>query len=66
GALPTLYAATGPNVQGGDFIGRDGFLTMWGYPVLEAPSKESESESAAAKLWTVSEKLASLSFNVNK
>ncbi|GAB9477666.1 hypothetical protein Gpo141_00014785, partial [Globisporangium polare] len=30
------------------------------------PSKESESESAAAKLWTVSEKLASLSFVIKK
>ncbi|GAB9466947.1 hypothetical protein Gpo141_00004307, partial [Globisporangium polare] len=66
GALPTLYAATGPNVQGGDFIGRDGFMAMWGYPAFEDPGNPSRSTSAATKLWTLSERLASVSFVIKK
>ncbi|KAF1334433.1 Ww domain-containing oxidoreductase, partial [Globisporangium splendens] len=64
GALPTLYAAAAPNVQGGDHFGpRHG---MWGHPSLEAPSKQCESESAAKKLWTFSEKLSKLPFDISK
>lgn len=66
GALPTLYAAVAPNVQGGDYFDPRGFMAMWGYPVLEEPSKQSESASAAKKLWTQSEKLANVSFDIKK
>ncbi|KAF1334398.1 Ww domain-containing oxidoreductase, partial [Globisporangium splendens] len=66
GALPTLYAATALNVQGGDYFGPKGFMKLSGYPTLEEPSKISESKSAAKKLWTLSERLAHLSFDVKK
>ena len=32
GALPTLYAATAPDVRGGDYIGPDGLGEQWGHP----------------------------------
>ena len=32
GALPTLYAATAPDVQGGDYYGPDGFQELRGQP----------------------------------
>ena len=32
GALPTLYAATAPDVNGGDYFGPDGFMEARGYP----------------------------------
>ena len=32
GALPTLYAATAPDVKGADYYGRSGFREMRGYP----------------------------------
>ncbi|KAE8960464.1 hypothetical protein PR003_g23870 [Phytophthora rubi] len=63
GALPTLYAATGGEVEGGDFFGPK-HLKTFGYPVREDPSELSKSESGAKKLWTLSERLAKLSFDV--
>ncbi len=32
GALPSLYAATAPGVEGGTFVGPDGFMEQRGYP----------------------------------
>ncbi|GMF22665.1 unnamed protein product [Phytophthora lilii] len=65
GALPTLYAATGSEVEGGDFFGPK-HLKTFGYPVREEPSDLSKSESGAKKLWTLSERLAHLSFDIKK
>ncbi|KAE8882524.1 hypothetical protein PF005_g7958 [Phytophthora fragariae] len=66
GALSTLYAATGDDVKGGDFFGPKHLNAMFGHPVRETPSKLSHSTSAATKLWTLSERLARLSFDINK
>ncbi|GMF23519.1 unnamed protein product [Phytophthora fragariaefolia] len=63
GALPTLYAATGSDVEGGDFFGPK-HLKTFGYPVREDPSELSKSESGAKKLWTLSERLTKLSFDI--
>ncbi|KAG6622060.1 WW domain-containing oxidoreductase [Phytophthora cinnamomi] len=65
GALPTLYAATGSEVEGGDFFGPK-HLKTFGYPVREDPSELSKSESGAKKLWTLSERLTKLSFDIEK
>jgi len=64
GALPTLYAATGADVVAGDFFGPNGWGALGGYPAREVPSKQSQSKTAATKLWTLSERLAGLSFNI--
>ncbi|POM59302.1 Glycoside hydrolase [Phytophthora palmivora] len=65
GALPTLYAAVGEDVEGGDFFGPKHF-GLYGYPIREVPSELSDSKNAAEKLWVFSEKLAHLTFDVSK
>lgn len=65
GALPILYAATADEVKGGDYYGPR-HLQSYGAPIREDPSALSKSETAATKLWEVSEKLTHLQFNVTK
>ena len=57
GALPTLYAATDPDVPGGLFIGPDGAGGMRGYPRPEKPSDAALDKDTARRLWEVSERL---------
>lgn len=64
GALPTLYAATAPDVQSGQFFGPRNFFHQWGYPALETPGNGSDSEEAAQKLWSYSEELTKTQFKV--
>ena len=60
GALPTLYAATAPDVQPGGYYGPDGFAQISGYPGQVRSSSASRDSTVAARLWTVSEELVSL------
>jgi NAD(P)-dependent dehydrogenase (short-subunit alcohol dehydrogenase family) len=62
GALPTLYAATAPDVQGGDYIGPDGIGELWGQPKKVESSARSRDPEAAARLWKVSEELTGVSY----
>jgi NAD(P)-dependent dehydrogenase (short-subunit alcohol dehydrogenase family) len=62
GALPTLYAATVSNVQGGDYYGPNGFLGLSGAPTLETSNRLSHDLETANKLWQLSEKLANIDF----
>jgi len=57
GALPTLYAATAPEVQSGQYIGPDGRGEIGGYPKVVQPRPQGLDEQAGRKLWTVSEQL---------
>jgi NAD(P)-dependent dehydrogenase (short-subunit alcohol dehydrogenase family) len=57
GALPTLYAATAEDIQGGEYIGPDGFMQMKGYPRKAESSELSKDPEIAQKLWDVSEEL---------
>ncbi len=61
GTLPTLYAATNPHIQGGDFIGPR-VLGWRGYPKKVNSSKRSKDKAVASKLWAVSEKLTGVKF----
>jgi NAD(P)-dependent dehydrogenase (short-subunit alcohol dehydrogenase family) len=63
GALPTLYAATSPDVRGGDYFGPGGFMQMRGYPTKVKPTDRSKDEADAKKLWEVSEELTGITFN---
>ena len=63
GALPALYAATAPNVQGGDYFGPDGWLELRGYPTKVQSSDKSHDAAVAAKLWTVSEELTGIRYH---
>lgn len=62
GALPTLYAAAAPDVQGGDYYGPDGFQEMRGYPEKVDSSDESKDVSVARQLWVESEKLTDVTY----
>jgi NAD(P)-dependent dehydrogenase (short-subunit alcohol dehydrogenase family) len=57
GALPTLYAATAPEAQGGVYIGPDGFNGFKGSPTVEKPRPQALDEAVAKRLWTLSEAL---------
>lgn len=57
GALPTLYAATSPDVKGGEYIGPNGFMEFKGYPAVVEPRANAKDTAAAAKLWAASEEL---------
>src|SRR5450432_3520571 len=62
GALPTLYAATAPEVSGGDYIGPGGLFKMIGTPVKQRSNRASHDAEAARKLWATSAALTGVDF----
>jgi NAD(P)-dependent dehydrogenase (short-subunit alcohol dehydrogenase family) len=62
GALPTLYAATVADLQGGEFIGSGGFRQMRGYPRRVTCSAAARNDESAARLWALSESLTGVKF----
>jgi NAD(P)-dependent dehydrogenase (short-subunit alcohol dehydrogenase family) len=64
GALPTLYAATAPDAQGGDYVGPDGFLENYGHPKRTTSTARSRDRQAAKRLWEVSEQLTSVRYDL--
>lgn len=63
GALPTLRAAVDPLAQGGDYFGPDGFNSFRGYPVKIATSPAAQDTADARRLWNVSERLTSVTYD---
>lgn len=64
GALPTLRAATDPQVEGGQYYGPDGVGEQRGHPKLVSSSAQSHDEELQQKLWTVSEELTGVRYPV--
>ena len=64
GALPTLYAATSPDIHGGRFYGPHGFREMRGYPVEVRAEPQAYDEVMAARLWEVSEQLTGVRYSL--
>ena len=62
GALPTEFAATAPGVQGGQYIGPDGFGELKGFPKVVQPRPQALDDAAARRLWEVSEELTGVRF----
>jgi NAD(P)-dependent dehydrogenase (short-subunit alcohol dehydrogenase family) len=62
GALPTLYAATVPDLPGGSFVGPDGFMEQRGYPHVVTAADKAYDEAAWRRLWEVSEDLTGVSY----
>jgi hypothetical protein len=62
GALPSLYAATAPDVRGGDYFGPNRLLGQRGFPVKVKSNARSHDQAAAARLWAVSEELTGVSY----
>ncbi len=62
GAWPGLYAATMPDVQGGQYWGPDGIMEIRGTPTLAKVSAHALDRDAWARLWTVSEELTGVRY----
>jgi NAD(P)-dependent dehydrogenase (short-subunit alcohol dehydrogenase family) len=62
GALPTLYAALGDDVDGGDYCGPRSMRQMRGAPVKVGSNRASRDSAAAKRLWKLSEELTGVSF----
>ena len=62
GALPTLYAALGDDIEGGDYCGPRSLQQMRGAPVKVGSNKASRDEAAAARLWALSEQLTGVRY----
>jgi len=58
GALPLLYAATAPDVTGGQFFGPDGFRQTRGHPTLVRASKQASDPGTAARVWELTAELS--------
>ncbi len=62
GAFPTLYAATNPEVQGGEYYGPSGFMQIRGNPKRVKSNRRSYELAIAQKLWDVSERLTGVNY----
>ncbi|QKW25921.1 SDR family oxidoreductase [Streptomyces seoulensis] len=62
GALPQLYAATAPEVKGGDFIGPDGFAELRGGPTHVRLSTTAADPQTGRRLWELSEQLTDVRY----
>jgi len=63
GAQPTIYAATMPDVQVGDYYGPNGFMEMWGAPVKVEATAAAHDPERAARLWTASADLTGVTYS---
>jgi NAD(P)-dependent dehydrogenase (short-subunit alcohol dehydrogenase family) len=57
GAEATLYAATKPGVQGGEYIGPGGFMEFKGPPKVVQPRSNALDTATGERLWAASEQL---------
>jgi NAD(P)-dependent dehydrogenase (short-subunit alcohol dehydrogenase family) len=62
GALPSLYAATVPDLPSGSYVGPGGLREWRGHPKLVSASKAAHDEAVARRLWTVSEELTGVRY----
>jgi NAD(P)-dependent dehydrogenase (short-subunit alcohol dehydrogenase family) len=60
GALPILYAATQPGLEGGTYVGPDGFQEQRGHPKIVQPSGRARDPATARRLWEVSERMTAV------
>ena len=63
GALPTLFAATEPDLPGGAYVGPDGPMERRGHPTLVGASDAARDPETAGRLWRVSEELTGVGFD---
>jgi NAD(P)-dependent dehydrogenase (short-subunit alcohol dehydrogenase family) len=62
GALPSLYAATVPDLPSGSFAGPDGFMEGRGHPHVVTGASRAYDREAWTRLWEVSEQLTGVSY----
>ena len=63
GALPQLYAATMPEVKGGDYYGPSGPFEMRGSPKKVNASRAARDRDAARRLWEISEEATGVTYH---
>jgi NAD(P)-dependent dehydrogenase (short-subunit alcohol dehydrogenase family) len=63
GALPTLYAATAPDLPGGSFVGPDGPMEQRGYPKVVTAAGKAYNPLEWRRLWEVSEQLTGVHYD---
>ena len=66
GALPTLFAATSPEAEGGAYYGPDGFYEMKGAPAPAYIAPPAKDEQVARRLWEVSEHLTGVNWSAKE
>jgi NAD(P)-dependent dehydrogenase (short-subunit alcohol dehydrogenase family) len=62
GALPSLLAATGPDVKGGDYYGPRDYLGLRGYPAKSGRPIQANNLDVARRLWSASEAMTGVTF----
>ncbi|WP_115560951.1 oxidoreductase [Xanthomonas arboricola] len=62
GTLPTLYAATDPQAQGGGYYGPDGLFELKGAPGPATIARQVQDRQVATRLWETSCTLADVAF----
>ena len=60
GALPILFAATQPGLEGGTYFGPGGFQEQRGHPKIVQPSGRARDPETARRLWEVSERMTAV------
>ena len=63
GALPTLYAATSADVEGGQYFGPDQFFEYRGHPTQVEAKPEAVDPEVGRRLWSVSEELTGVTYD---
>jgi hypothetical protein len=64
GALPSLYAATAPDVVTGQFIGPGHAFELFGPPKSVQPNRRAKSVVNASRLWDISEELTGVRYRL--
>ncbi len=62
GALPTLYAATAPRVEGGEYYGPDGRGEFRGFPKRVEAIPAAYDPDIGSRLWSLSEELTGVHY----
>jgi NAD(P)-dependent dehydrogenase (short-subunit alcohol dehydrogenase family) len=62
GALPTLYAATEPDLSGGEYIGPDGKKGRKGFPKKDEIIDTLYDKETSEKLWEISESMTNVNY----
>lgn len=62
GALPALYAATAPEVRGGEYYGPGGYKELGGAPKRVSARPEASDPVLAERLWALSERLTEIRY----
>jgi NAD(P)-dependent dehydrogenase (short-subunit alcohol dehydrogenase family) len=62
GALPSLYAATAPDIPGGSFVGPDAWFELRGHPKIVTAARRAYDEDGSRRLWQLSEELTGVEY----